>query len=164
MDPPQYDVTARKKRYQGRGVFKIVYQDGRIVSVTATQSTGVRYLDDLTISHIQRNFTLKPGVSGAVLQPVKFQLVAPAAQFVSTPAPHYDNVAKRRGYQGRGIFQIEYKDGQIVNVAVVQSTGVAELDARTIAHIKTRYRVKPGATGIVRAPISYRLVRMYRGM
>ncbi|MHA3775191.1 hypothetical protein ACXR0O_27015 [Verrucomicrobiota bacterium sgz303538] len=77
--------------------------------------------------------------------------------FVSTPHPQYDATARQRAYQGRGVFAIAYENGRIVNVTVNQSTGVPYLDARTIAWIKSRWRVKSGASGAATVPVTWQL-------
>lgn len=73
--------------------------------------------------------------------------------FISMPPPQYDETARQRNYQGRGMFSITYEDGRIISVSALQSTGVPYLDARTIAWVKSRYRVKSGASGTARFPI-----------
>jgi periplasmic protein TonB len=77
--------------------------------------------------------------------------------FISTPHPQYNSTARQRRYEGRGVFLITYLNGRIISVEAIQSTGVPYLDARTIAHVKTRYRVKPGVSGSARLPISWQL-------
>jgi protein TonB len=77
--------------------------------------------------------------------------------FVSTPHPQYDATAKQRGYEGRGTFLITYSNGRITSVSVHQSTGVGYLDSRTISWIKSRWRVKSGASGSGRLPITWRM-------
>jgi outer membrane biosynthesis protein TonB len=77
--------------------------------------------------------------------------------FISTPHPQYDATSRQRGYQGRGVFLISYQNGRIVSVTTQQSTGVSYLDARTIAWVKSRFRVKSGVSGEVRFPITWQL-------
>jgi outer membrane biosynthesis protein TonB len=77
--------------------------------------------------------------------------------FISTPPPQYDVTARRRGYEGRGVFMIRYENGKIVSVSAVQSTGVSYLDARSIAWISSRWRVKKGTSGAATLPITWRL-------
>ena len=82
--------------------------------------------------------------------------------FISTPSPQYDSTARERRYEGRGTFLIVYEAGRVVSVSAIQSTGVPYLDARTIAHVKTRYRVKAGVSGTVRLPIVWQLKSFQR--
>ena len=77
--------------------------------------------------------------------------------FISTPHPQYDTTARERRYEGRGMFLITYQSGRIVSVSTIQSTGVAYLDAKTIAHVRSRFRVKSGVSGSARLPIVWRL-------
>ena len=82
--------------------------------------------------------------------------------FISTPSPQYDATAKERRYQGRGMFLIQYENGSITSVSTIESTGVPYLDARTITHVKLRYRVKAGVSGAVRLPIVWQLKNLTR--
>jgi len=79
------------------------------------------------------------------------------ADFISMPHPQYDATARQRGYKGRGMFLITYQDGRIVSVTTSQSTGTPYLDARTVAWVKSRFRVKSGASGSARFPIVWQL-------
>lgn len=71
---PKYDATARQRGYQGRGIFLITYQNGRVIGVSTHQSTGVPYLDALTIASLKSQCRLKPGTSGSVRYPITWQL------------------------------------------------------------------------------------------
>jgi hypothetical protein len=77
--------------------------------------------------------------------------------FISTPHPQYDSTARQRRYEGRGMFLITYQDGHIVSVATIQSTGVSYLDAKTIAHVRSRYASSRVFSGSARLPIVWRL-------
>lgn len=71
---PKYDATARQRGYQGRGIFLITYQNGRVIGVSTHQSTGVPYLDALTMASLKSECRLKPGTSGSVRYPITWQL------------------------------------------------------------------------------------------
>lgn len=71
---PKYDATARQRGYQGRGIFLITYQNGRVIGVSTHQSTGVPYLDALTVASLKSECRLKPGTSGSVRYPITWQL------------------------------------------------------------------------------------------
>jgi protein TonB len=77
--------------------------------------------------------------------------------FISTPQPQYDEVARQRGYQGRTVVIIHYTGGAIVAVSVEQSSGIPYLDARTTSWISSRWRVKPGASGNIPQTVTWQL-------
>ena len=90
---------------------------------------------------------------------------APAARgggrgdFIATPKPQYDITALQRHYQGSGDVLITYQNGSIVSVEMTRSTGVAYLDSKTTSHVKSNYRVKPGASGKGSFSIKWELPR-----
>lgn len=60
----QYDRVSLARRYEGSGEVVITYNNGRIVDVAMSKSTGVSYLDTRTTTWVKRNYRVKSGVSG----------------------------------------------------------------------------------------------------
>lgn len=71
---PQYDNLALTRHYEGQGRAKIVYENGRILDVQVTSSTGVSYLDTRSVMWVKANWRVKSGASGTATLPVIWKL------------------------------------------------------------------------------------------
>lgn len=100
-----------------------------------------------------------PGVTRGTASGVAGGRGGSKGDFLSTPKPQYDLTALQRHYQGSGEVLITYSGGSIVSVSMTRSTGVPYLDSKTTAHVKSNYRVKPGASGKATFNITWNLPR-----
>ena len=71
---PQYDNLALTRHYEGQGRAKIVYENGRVLDVEITSSTGVSYLDTRSVMWIKANWHVKAGASGTATLPIIWTL------------------------------------------------------------------------------------------
>ncbi|MGC3989897.1 MAG: hypothetical protein QM796_09515 [Chthoniobacteraceae bacterium] len=89
--------------------------------------------------------------------PAKGAEASAFTDFTAMPPPEYDHVALQNHYQGRGVFQIDYKNGAITEVTLVKSTGNSFLDIRSISWIKTHFRLKQGVSGAALLPLTWKI-------
>lgn len=77
---------------------------------------------------------------------------------LSAPRPEYPDEARRLKASGSGValLTIDPAGGNVVNVAIVRSTGHAALDNATVSAFR-RWRFKPGTVTRVQAPITFTL-------
>ena len=74
------------------------------------------------------------------------------------PAPEYPNEARRRRFEGNGLFRLDVEDGtgKVTNVSVIKSTGHKMLDKAGIeAFYKWRFPHGPATS--VRVPLQFKL-------
>jgi TonB family protein len=80
---------------------------------------------------------------------------------VYAPQPDYPIGARRRGWEGTGLFRCNVRpDGAVSSVIVLQSTGYAILDQAGIAAFQ-RWRFKSGTVKAVKIPLRF---SMHRGI
>jgi TonB family protein len=83
--------------------------------------------------------------------------IAPSAapRITYSPPPTYPAWAKRAGIKGRGQFSLHFsRDGRVIDVRVLQSTGNADLDKVAVSAFST-WRSQPGVDGVVTVPVSF---------
>jgi protein TonB len=87
-----------------------------------------------------------------------------SADYLKNPKPSYPMVAKRMGYQGRVLLNVEVlPDGKAREVVILQSSGYNVLDNAAIQTVKTTWRFVPGhrfgqaVTQWVHVPIKFEL-------
>jgi TonB family protein len=74
---------------------------------------------------------------------------------VYAPQPDYPTGARRRGWEGAGIFRCNIRpDGAVSSVVVLESTGHAILDQAGISAFQ-RWRFKPGTFKAVNIPLRF---------
>jgi TonB family protein len=75
---------------------------------------------------------------------------------ISAPRPEYPYEARRQRTTGSGVavLTVDFANGNVLDVAMVQSTGSAVLDQATISGFR-RWRFKPGTVSRVQSPITF---------
>ena len=74
---------------------------------------------------------------------------------VYAPQPDYPIGARRRGWEGSGLFRCNLRpDGAVSSVIVLKSAGYAILDRAAIAAFQ-RWRFKPGTVRAVEIPLRF---------
>ena len=93
-----------------------------------------------------------PGAGGEGLSPV-----------AGNPAPAYPERARRRGWEGRVILEVEVtSDGAVAEVRIAESSGYGALDSAALEAVRRwRFegddRTSPGGAANVRVPIRFRI-------
>ena len=77
---------------------------------------------------------------------------------LNAPRPEYPYEARRQRLTGSGIavLTIDPMSGNVLDVAMLRSTGSSVLDSATISGFR-RWRFKPGTTSCVQTPITFTL-------
>ena len=80
------------------------------------------------------------------------------ADCIYCDVPHYPLDARWRRAQGKGYYRVTFdmKTGTVVNVSVMQSSGVGSLDNSAIAALR-KWRMKPGKWKEIVVPIDFRM-------
>ncbi len=111
--------------------------DSSKAKVVESQSVSSESVAELTVdtghtsSEIQKTAVVtgknpsRPAETGA--EPDRFQAALP--RYDLNPRPRYPEVARRRGWEGRALFEVlVLKDGRVGELKMVQSSGYRSLD------------------------------------
>jgi TonB family protein len=71
---PPYDSVMLARRYQGSGKARITVANGKILSVSIVQSSGISYLDSKAAAWIRSRWKPAPGTEGTFTVPFIFRL------------------------------------------------------------------------------------------
>ncbi|MEY2571949.1 MAG: periplasmic protein TonB [Verrucomicrobiota bacterium] len=107
---------------------------------------------EVTPDIIRRAEAVSPTPAPPISSP---SAAASPPQITYSPPPTYPAWAKRSGVRGRGRFSIHFgRDGHVIDVRVVQSTGNADLDKAAVNALST-WRAQTGIEGVVTVPVSF---------
>ena len=172
---PTYPYEARARRLQGSGnaILTIDPATGNVTNVEMAASTGVKILDDETVSTFRR-WRFKPGTVKKVRIPITFTLSSAGVSYVrvwnalpmdqvlapflgkenviKAPMPMYPSPWTRK--EGRGIYEIHVnKAGAVTEVKILKPSGDSTFDKVTV-HSLYQWRLRNGPK-IIELPLVF---------
>jgi TonB family protein len=167
---PTYPYEARAKHEQGSGIAILTVDPatGNVTNVVMALSTGVKILDDATISAFSQ-WRFKPGTVKKVRLPITFSLsvaggpavaevrvlkALPMEQLlarllgkgnvVNAPIPVYPPHPLQTSKQGRGVYEIHVNNaGTVTEVKILKSSGDTTFDQVTVDTLR-QWRLRHG--------------------
>jgi TonB family protein len=175
---PTYPLEARSKWLEGYGVAvaTIDPRTGNVTNVEMALSTGVKILDDETISTFRR-WRFRPGSVKRVKIPITFilegagvvhvvqvvnalpmnQVLAPflgKENVINAPMPVYPSSAPWTVKEGRGVYEIHVdKTGAVTGVKILKSSGDKTFDTVTVSTLY-KWRLRNGPK-IIELPLVF---------
>ena len=176
---PPYPYEARAGRLQGSGIAILTVDPatGKVTNVVMRASTGVRILDDVTVSTFSQ-WRFKPGTVSKVRVPINFVLSGPGGPGVSyvasvvrapdmdqalapflgkgnvikAPLPKYPLPWTSKG--GRGVYEIHVnKAGAVNEVKILKPSGDSTFDNVTVDTLN-QWRLRNGPK-IIELPLKF---------
>ena len=174
---PRYSYEALARRLQGSGtaILTVDPATGNVTNVVMATSTGVRSLDDETISTFHR-WRFKPGTVSKVRIPISFtlsrgggsivrvekalpmdQVLAPflgKESVINAPMPVYPSSPPWRPKEGHGVYEIHVdKGGAVTEVTILKSSGDPTFDKVTVDTLH-KWRLRNGPK-IIELPLVF---------
>jgi len=174
---PRYSYEALARRLQGSGtaILTVEPATGNVTNVVMATSTGVRSLDDETISTFRR-WRFKPGTVSKVRIPISFtlsrgggsivrvekalpmdQVLAPflgKESVINAPMPVYPSSQPWTPKEGRGVYEIHVdKGGAVTEVKILKSSGDPTFD-KVIGDTLHKWRLRNGPK-IIELPLMF---------
>jgi TonB family protein len=177
---PTYPYEARARRLQGSGtaILTIDPATGNVTNAEMAVSTGVKMLDDETISTLTR-WRFKPGTVKKVRIPITFtfagrgavvrvvrvenalpmdQVLAPflgKGNVIKAPMPMYPSPWTQK--EGRGVYEIHVdKAGAVTEVKILKPSGDKTFDPVTVNTLY-KWRLRNGPK-IIKLPLVFVLM------
>jgi len=175
---PTYPFAARLRRLQGYGVALLTIDPatGNVTNAEMAVSTGVKMLDDETISTFRR-WRFRPGTVKKVKIPITFILVGPGVvrvvrvvnalpmnqvlapflgkeNVINAPMPVYPSSPPWTRKEGRGVYEIHVdKAGAVTGVKILKSSGDKTFDTVTVSTLY-KWRLRNGPK-IIELPLVF---------
>ena len=148
---PPYPVEAQRREEAGTTEMLVTLNaDGSPIGVEITRSSGSSRLDEAAVTHVQRVWRWQPAKSSCrpavriVWTLLPEDGVMDAAAILNPPLAEYPAEAQKLERQTIvGVVASIASDGALLEVRLVQSSGIPALDARTLEFVRGRYSWTP---------------------
>lgn len=167
---PNYPAEAAKKKWTGFGVFELHFRpDGTVKDVVTILTTEHELLDETARASLWQ-WRCKPRAQWIARLTVSFLIhhnpvtLDPLGKEVLAnvpvhPSPTYPLEARRKGWNGTGLFVMRFRsDGSVEKAVALRSTGHTVLDEECVRTLQ-RWRSRPDAYRTAYIPVTFTMGR-----